>query len=212
MGINKEKVVVTNDYEYNFSDDDGNIITVPTYEKLPSANFGPALVEYLKSHPLIAYTFRENVNYYNREDYDTRTLPALNVFSISEKMVGGSTGWLNGKMGIRLIIPIEFKRDSVADFAMTLCNKLNFLIGMEDVFAFMAPYCPGLSRVNYNAEFSYKNCIVFEKGSKRQINAYDVSGVAEYQVNMVNYLLAADQGISLDKVNVQVNMETVSNG
>lgn len=206
MPLFKQFELVTEEFTAGYDDGRGNALTVESYEQLPSANFGPALRDYLLTIPRIRGFFRDQVNYYSRQDYEVRTLPSLNINPISEAY-SGSYGWLNGKHALRVIAPVSSKREVVVDRVMRMTNFIFEILNGHrlDVFGFMSPYVLGLVGVGQNMSFSYRNAFVLENG--KQVDAYIADGIADYRINMLEYYDAIATGPIYTGANVHITLE-----
>lgn len=204
MPLIRNPLLVTEDYQNAFNDGNGNAITVPITPMQVSANIGAALRDYLISLPIINGTFNGNINYYNRQDYTMRAMPAINLYPVKEK-ASGNFGWYDGSLGIRIVFDLSNYREIVVDEAMDLANLIWMYTNGTDMLDYVSQYTPGLKTLGYNQQFDYKRTNVLADG--KQINAFEVMGVAQYRVSVLEYYQGLWPQLALEETNVQISTE-----
>jgi len=208
MPLSEKRQVLTNDADpvlYGDTLSNENLFLSVT-QVFQSNKLFAAIIEYLKTIPQLVYLFGENMSYYKQQDYGTSVFPALNVYSIAEAYRGGDLGWLDGRMGIDIILPMSGARDELVDRGMRLANMINYYIGTFDSFEYLKPYCPGLVGLNNNAKWSYDQISVRD-GTKATYGS-SASCVSDYSVNMLQYYLAVETGPRLSTVNISISPES----
>ena len=183
MPLVKNFELTTEDFEFGFDDGQGNAITTDTIEQLPTLNLGPALRDYLLSIPKIRSFFREEVNYYNRQDYEVRTLPALNVYQ-ADCPIKGPYGWADGSLEMRIILPASHKREIVPDVAVRITDYLTLIFNNFGSIEFVSQYVPGLVNLGFNPTYRYSKAYILDD---KKVDAYVVECVANYKISMIEY-------------------------
>lgn len=183
MPLINSYALTNTDYTDAFQDEEGNILTLDTYEKLPTANIGAALRDYLLSIPRLKSFFKENIFYYYRQDNPVRTLPALNVYLLNEKNTS-QFGWIEGKLEFSIGLPPSLKRDRVPDYSCRIANHLGLVLNTDAPLDFIRQYSPGLTSLSFGSNMDYDKAYKLER---KKVDAYMVVGVANFSVNVVEY-------------------------
>lgn len=177
-----------------------NILTTDTFEKLPTANIGAALRDYLLTVPRLQSIFKNNMYYYYRQDNPVRSLPALNIYMLDAGNPA-QFGFMDGKLEFSITLPPALKRDRVPDYACRIADYLALVLNADAPLYFMNEYCPGLVTLSFGSRTKYDRAYKLEG---KKVDAYVVVGVVNFSVNMVEYYESLWNNVKYEGSNILV--------
>lgn len=200
MPLINNYALTNEDYTKAFANENDEILTLDTYEKLPTANIGAALRDYLLTVPRLTSFFKENMFYYYRQDNSLRSLPALNMYLLDETNPS-QFGFIDGRLEFSITLPPSLKRDKVPDVACRISNHLALVLNTDAPLYYVRDYSPGLTNLSFGSRISYEKAY---KLDGKKVDAYIVVGVANFSVNMVEYYESLWNNVKYEGSNILV--------
>lgn len=176
--------------------------TPPFLPNAPTKNIVPDLSAYLLTIPEINYYFNATANYYRRQDYSDRQLPALNLYESSQTLDGG-IWWLNGEIKLEGVLPPQFKRTFVVDNVKYATDLLFLYLNAADTILALVDNNPGLTDLGSSIlRWDYAKSIGVDE--KANIDAYIITGTINYRINLLEYYEAIQTGDEYQTASINI--------